>query len=132
MHPGDTFEVTKTAAGELARFKYTTQNGRRAFLERESSAGPYRARVEEPVWDVEVMAVSGTLQTTLYEAMTEIKLPPELVHRFADIFAWQMDFLTEPRVGDSFRLLWERYSQGGCSPGTGGSWPLPTRARRRG
>jgi len=33
----------------------------------------------------------------------------ELILNFADIFSWEIDFLTDPRKGDSFQMIWERY-----------------------
>jgi len=36
-------------------------------------------------------------------------LDSELINRFADIFAWEIDFFTDPRKGDTFELIWERY-----------------------
>jgi murein DD-endopeptidase MepM/ murein hydrolase activator NlpD len=54
-----------------------------------------------------VFVTSGTLQSSLWEAMSDTGLPPAVIMDFADIFAWKIDFLTEPRKGDSFALVWE-------------------------
>ncbi len=55
----------------------------------------------------EVLAATGTLQNSLWEAMRAANVPPGVIMEFADIFAWKIDFLTEPRKGDSFALAWE-------------------------
>jgi len=45
--------------------------------------------------------------------MVQLGQSPELTMRFADIFAWQIDFLTEPRPGDTFKFIWEKsYKEG--------------------
>ncbi|MBU2574733.1 MAG: peptidoglycan DD-metalloendopeptidase family protein [Elusimicrobia bacterium] len=49
----------------------------------------------------------GTVENSLWEAMSGQSAPPAVIMGFADIFAWKIDFLTEPRKGDSFALLWE-------------------------
>jgi len=54
-----------------------------------------------------VREASGTLKSSLWEAMSAEGLPPALIMEFADVFAWEIDFLTEPRKGDRFALVWE-------------------------
>jgi murein DD-endopeptidase MepM/ murein hydrolase activator NlpD len=39
--------------------------------------------------------------------MVAARVPPDLISNFTDVFAWQVDFNTEPRPGDKFSLLWE-------------------------
>jgi murein DD-endopeptidase MepM/ murein hydrolase activator NlpD len=38
---------------------------------------------------------------------------PELILKFAEVFEWEIDFLTEPQRGDSFRLIFEEYDLNG-------------------
>ncbi|MBN1622496.1 MAG: M23 family metallopeptidase [Endomicrobiales bacterium] len=40
--------------------------------------------------------------------MISNEIDPEVIISFAEIFAWQIDFLTEPRVGDVYKLVWEK------------------------
>ncbi|MDP2866837.1 MAG: peptidoglycan DD-metalloendopeptidase family protein, partial [Elusimicrobiota bacterium] len=47
------------------------------------------------------------LQSSLWEALSAAGAPPGVIMDFADIFAWKIDFLTEPRKGDRFALVWE-------------------------
>ena len=47
------------------------------------------------------------MENSLWEAMSGQSVPPSVIMEFADIFAWKIDFLTEPRKGDAFALLWE-------------------------
>jgi murein DD-endopeptidase MepM/ murein hydrolase activator NlpD len=55
----------------------------------------------------EVFESSGTLTSSLWAAMSSAGLSPAVIMEFADIFAWEIDFLTEPRAGDRFALVWE-------------------------
>ena len=52
-------------------------------------------------------AVEGEIKTSLYEAMVECGLGGEIIFAYADIFAWDVDFYVDVRVGDRFRLLFE-------------------------
>ncbi|HAF96358.1 MAG TPA: hypothetical protein DER10_08630 [Elusimicrobia bacterium] len=52
-------------------------------------------------------SVQGVLDSSLWEAMRVSSVPAGMIMEFADIFAWEIDFLTEPRKGDTFALVWE-------------------------
>jgi undecaprenyl-diphosphatase len=49
----------------------------------------------------------GALESSLWYAMRASSVPAGVIMEFADIFAWKIDFLTEPRKGDTFALIWE-------------------------
>jgi len=52
-------------------------------------------------------AACGQIKSSLWDSMIARGLPPALVLEFADVFAWNIDFLTETRDGDRFSVLWE-------------------------
>lgn len=52
-------------------------------------------------------AACGEIKSSLWDSMIARGLPPGLVLEFADVFAWNIDFLTETRDGDHFSVLWE-------------------------
>lgn len=58
--------------------------------------------------EVETELVEGTVEISLYLSMEAIGETPWLTLTLADIFAWDIDFFTEPRAGDRFRLLVEK------------------------
>ncbi|MDR3275470.1 MAG: hypothetical protein LBS81_05895 [Endomicrobium sp.] len=39
--------------------------------------------------------------------MVSQNIPPEVILSFADTFAWQIDFLTDTKQGDSFKVIYE-------------------------
>ncbi|MEO0142020.1 MAG: M23 family metallopeptidase [candidate division WOR-3 bacterium] len=53
--------------------------------------------------------IAGNIQSTLYESMLKMGETPELVYKFADIFAWEIDFATDTRQGDSFYVFVEKW-----------------------
>ena len=57
---------------------------------------------------VETELVRGTITSSLFEAVAEIGESPELTMSLADIFAWDIDFIRDIRVGDSFQALVEK------------------------
>ena len=52
--------------------------------------------------------IEGTITSSLYESMVAIGEHPDLIVDYASIFAWEIDFFTETRSGDSFKILLKR------------------------
>lgn len=51
--------------------------------------------------------VSGTIENSLWNSMTEKNISPNIIISFANMFAWQFDFLTDTRNGDKFKIIYE-------------------------
>ena len=60
----------------------------------------------------EVVRFEGKIKYSLYESMLECADSPQLALQLAEIFAWQIDFLTECREGDTFNILVEKQYRG--------------------
>ncbi|GAH75296.1 unnamed protein product, partial [marine sediment metagenome] len=60
----------------------------------------------------EVVRLKGKIEYSLYESMLECADSPQLALQLAEIFAWQIDFLTECRGGDTFNILVEKQYRG--------------------
>lgn len=56
----------------------------------------------------EITVVQGTIHSSLFESVIETGEHPELAVRLAEIFAWDLDFYTDPQPGDTFRLVFEK------------------------
>jgi murein DD-endopeptidase MepM/ murein hydrolase activator NlpD len=62
---------------------------------------------EELAFDRKPHVVSGAIRNSLYEDALAAGLTPDLTLKFADIFAWDVDFFVDVREGDTFRVLFE-------------------------
>jgi murein DD-endopeptidase MepM/ murein hydrolase activator NlpD len=79
----------------------------RVRIDRQAETQRLEARwIELPV-DVEVRAVSGTIEDSVAQALAEAPDGRALVPAFADIFQWDVDLLVDPRRGDRVRLVYE-------------------------
>lgn len=87
----DTFGVPK-------RYRAQKQNG----------ALDYDVSYTETPVETVKWGLSGTITSNLYDAVVKAGGDPGLVNRFADIFAWQIDFYSEARKTDSFKMLAEK------------------------
>ena len=51
--------------------------------------------------------VSGTIESSLWESMSNSKIKPAIILDYVDMFAWHIDFLTDCRPGDTYKLIYE-------------------------
>ena len=64
-------------------------------------------------YQVERTVINGMIESSLFLTVSRLGERPELACRLADIFAWDIDFMRDLRLGDSFRVLIEkRYRDG--------------------
>jgi murein DD-endopeptidase MepM/ murein hydrolase activator NlpD len=47
------------------------------------------------------------IESSLWATMASRDIPANVIKAFADIFAWQVDFLTDTKQGDSFKIIYE-------------------------
>jgi murein DD-endopeptidase MepM/ murein hydrolase activator NlpD len=118
------FDVRKLRAGSqitLARssrsgvpksLEYIIDPDHRLQLSR--SNGPFQASIVKIPSELHVQTVCGILEGSLFESIERTGKRPELALQLAEIFAWDLDFYTDPQPGDQFCFLVEekRYNNG--------------------
>jgi len=109
--PGDRFELIKDNEGNLKSFKYFFNSLSYCLIQVDEDGNFSAFRKEIPTEKV-IIGAKGEIETSLYSAMVSEAIPASQIMNFADVFAWDIDFLTEPRKGDIFRLTWERWTDG--------------------
>ena len=55
----------------------------------------------------QIFEVSGTIENSLRESMSNSEIKPAIILNYADMFAWHIDFLTDCRPGDIYKLIYE-------------------------
>lgn len=60
----------------------------------------------------EIVCFEGEIESSLYESMIEHCNSGQLAIQLAEIFAWDIDFLTECQPGDTFKILVEKLYRG--------------------
>lgn len=106
--PGDSFALTLDLQENLHRFEYKLGPIETYILERDPNGrvGSFKKDVAlEKYWIV----ISGKVKDSLFNSIGALSEDNSLAPKFADIFAWRIDFLNEPREGDKFRLVVEKY-----------------------
>ncbi len=103
---GNRVDVGRSVVGKLRQIRYHIDAEH--TLEVTHDGPDFDARIETIPSHTEPSGVSGTIRGSLFESLTHAGESPELALRMADIFAYDLDFYTDPRPGDTFRLLVEK------------------------
>ncbi len=110
IHPGQIYELYRCKeSGEVLGFRYWRDSVNYYNIKRAEDEKFYCKKIHVPSEKI-LTTVRGEIESSLYEAMTNKGIPVDVVMNFADIFSWQIDFLTEPRRGDRFELVYEQHN----------------------
>jgi len=118
MRPEDRILVYTSPEGALERLEIDRGPGEQVVLDA-GSTGSYASWVEREPSVKRLKRLSGRVDDNLYLSMTRYGGNPGLVVEFADLFAWDFDFFTDTRQGDTFELLVEEEWIGGERVGCG-------------
>lgn len=106
VRAGNTITVGRSVEGALREINYKIDPDR--MLKIMPAGSGFTAEVKEIPTKTEVTAVSGHLDDSLFNAVEQAGESPEIAMRLAQIFGYDLDFYTDPRSGDTFRVLLEK------------------------
>lgn len=115
------FPLSRLSAGQpyrlclsnntFERFEYDIDRNEQLIISRE--AENFSIEKTPIPYTVKTSRVRGTIESSLFEAVTATGESDVLAMDLADIFAWDVDFILDIRQGDSFQALVEkRYREG--------------------
>ncbi len=120
VRAGNRLGIGESVVGDLRQITYRIDPENTLLITPADDApGRFRAEIMATPALVETVTAVGELKTSLWEAVLDAGETPEMVMLIADIFGWDIDFNTEPRVGDTFRVAFEKktYSDGSVAYG---------------
>ncbi|MEE9543898.1 MAG: peptidoglycan DD-metalloendopeptidase family protein [Thermodesulfobacteriota bacterium] len=105
---GDQLKVTMIG-GELDSIvlRYDELEGIRVKRDGSIKDG-FTAENYEVPYTIQQRVVAGTIEDSLYESGLRAGINPRVITDISDIFAWDVDFATDIRKGDSFKVIYER------------------------
>lgn len=106
VRAGHRMAVGRSITGELRAVRYQVDSDRELWISPKGSA--FHAEVKPVPSVTETVGIVGTVQDSLFNAVTSAGERPELALQLADIFGWDLDFYTDPRPGDTFRVVLEK------------------------
>jgi murein DD-endopeptidase MepM/ murein hydrolase activator NlpD len=106
LRAGNTITVGRSVGGSLKEIDYKIDPDRVLRILPQDQG--FSAEVKAIASRLEVVAVKGTLEDSLFNAVEDSGESPEVAMRLAQIFAYDIDFYTDPRKGDTFRVVLEK------------------------
>lgn len=106
VRAGNTVTVGRSVAGDLREIDYKIDPDR--MLKIVPAENGFTAEIKAIPSKTEITVVSGRLQDSLFNAVEQSGESPEVALRLAQIFGYDLDFYTDPREGDTFRILLEK------------------------
>lgn len=112
LRAGNLLTVGRSLEGALREIEYKIDSQRMLRIVPQTTG--FSAEVKEIPVHTEVSVVSGRLEDSLFNAIEGAGESAEVAMRLAQIFGYDLDFYTDPRKGDSFRVVLEkkRYATG--------------------
>jgi murein DD-endopeptidase MepM/ murein hydrolase activator NlpD len=112
VRAGNTITVGRSVEGTLREINYKIDADRMLRIVPGNSG--FTAQVKEIPSRMEIVAVVGRVDDSLFNAVEDAGESAELAMRLAQIFGYDLDFYTDPRKGDGFRMVLEKkkYSNG--------------------
>ncbi len=108
MKPHDRYTLTLDDDGGLVKCLYESGPLEVHAIER-TAGGSFKAKKLDVSLDCRTVKLQGTVESSLFAALSAFHEDPKLIYSFADIFASKIDFNTETRFGDRFELVFEKY-----------------------
>jgi murein DD-endopeptidase MepM/ murein hydrolase activator NlpD len=111
LRVGRPYKITVTKDGRLHRFTYNLDTRRRLEVKRQGDL--YSGQILAIVYTHKPRIIQVTVRDSLHEVLTEQGETSKIAVDLSDIFAWNIDFNTDLRAGDTFKVMIdERYQDG--------------------
>jgi len=118
LRAGNEISVGRSIVGDLREIRYRIDTDR--ILTIAPRGDDFRSEIETIPSETQIAGVTGQIHGSLFEAVIDAGEKPELAMRLADIFGWDLDFYTDPRPGDTFRVVVEKKILAGGEAGSYG------------
>ncbi len=105
LRAGNRLSIGRSVLGELRSINYRIDTDR--VLSVSPEGRDFHARIETIPSTIEKKGVGGVIHGSLFESVMSAGEKPELALRLAQIFGYDLDFYTDPRPGDTFRVVVE-------------------------
>ena len=106
VRAGNMITVGRSVEGTLREIDYKIDPDRMLKIVPEDSG--FTAQIKEIPSKTEIDAVAGRVDDSLFNAVEDAGESAELAMRLAQIFAYDLDFYTDPRKGDTFSMVLEK------------------------
>jgi murein DD-endopeptidase MepM/ murein hydrolase activator NlpD len=106
LRAGNEISIGRSVLGELREVRYRIDADH--LLSIAPSGDDFHSQIETIPSGTETVGVAGQIHDSLFQSVVDAGEKPELAMRLADIFAFDLDFYTDARPGDTFRIVVEK------------------------
>lgn len=111
LHPGQPYTLTVDNQSRINSFVYWIN--RDSYLKIRKVATGYEAEKTDLPYEEKVLTLSGAIEDSLISAIGEDREHLLLALQLSDIFAWDIDFASDLRKSDSYRIIVEGFYYNG-------------------
>ncbi|MFN3551205.1 MAG: hypothetical protein ACK4WJ_05315, partial [Endomicrobiia bacterium] len=105
--PGDYYEILHTTSNTILKLNYWIKPTE-YFSVIKSTCGTFQFSKTKLNYKEKIIIKEAEIEDSLWNAMIKQNITPETILNYADIFSWQIDFLTEVRKGDKFKVVYKQ------------------------
>jgi murein DD-endopeptidase MepM/ murein hydrolase activator NlpD len=117
IRPGQEFDFLLDSDGSLKGFRFDQDQASRAIV-RLDGAQP-TVSVQQRDMDLREQVAHGVIRSSLYAAGDQAGMNAAMVGKLADLFKYDVDFVQDLRVGDSFTVIYDDVYRDGVRYGEG-------------
>jgi murein DD-endopeptidase MepM/ murein hydrolase activator NlpD len=110
LRPGDEFRVIHDNGNLISMYSVLTLTSALS-IERDQSG--FTAEIVERPIEIRKRLAYGVIETSLFESAAAAGLSDKVTMNVAGIFAWDVDFVLDIRIGDNFYVQYEEIWQDG-------------------
>lgn len=117
IHPGQEFDFLLGNDGSLKGFRFDKDDANRAIVRLDD--GQPSLTIQQREMDLREQVGHGVIRTSLYAAGDQAGMNAAMVGKLADLFKYDIDFVQDIRVGDSFTVIYDDIYRDGVRYGQG-------------
>lgn len=103
---GHEIRISTSPEGRVLSIEYDIDESDYLFIQKDG--GIYDAEIKRIPYEYRVEMIWGVIEDNLIFALTKENEGDLLALSFAELFGWDIDFHTDPRRGDTFKILFEK------------------------
>ncbi len=117
IRPGEEFDFLLDSDGSLKGFRYDQDQANRAVVRLDGDHPSFTLQQRDI--DLREQIAHGTIRSSLYAAGDQAGMNAAMVGKLADLFKYDIDFVQDLRVGDSFTVIYDDIYRDGIHYGEG-------------
>jgi len=103
---GQEFRVFQTRNGRVKRLEYDIDE--KNFLQLRREERKFEGEIKKIAYEIRVEMIFGIIKDNLITAVNDQGEGDYLTLSLAELFAWDIDFYTDLRRGDTFKIIFEK------------------------